>query len=631
MIRKFWIAGVSMLMCLAVGGTSLFAVEYSEAPMLRVRVAAGELPPIEERLPKEPVVVEPVEMIGQYGGTLHAGEISVIGIGDTTHMRLVYLFRLDKDGNRVPEVATGYDFSGDYKTLTVYLREGLKWSDGYPFTTDDIMFWYEDVLLNEQLTPVKYAWWSPGGEPVEFVKIDDYTLQIRSVVPFRHLIDQLSYHVGSQNFMFHPKHYLKKWHIKYNPKADELAKEEGYDHWWEALQFHWRSLVNQGDPNLPKLSAWILKERTPTYMLYERNPYYMKVDAAGNQLPYIDKLIVEIVGNQEVYSMKAVSGDLDYTGIDLKIRDYPFYKENAEKGNYRVLLWDDLLGAETFIAFNLNHKDPNLREIFQNLKFRQAMSLAINRDEINQVVFYGLCTPRQPVVLPTASYYKEEWGKTYTEYDPERANRLLDEMGLDRRDAQGFRLRPDGNTLAITIEYFPGFGPKTLVAEMIKRYWDKVGVKVALKSEELGLVLTRGAAGELDVSLTHMDRMTEFRSYTIDTHWRMRGWNCYAVDWAWWDDTNGQKGEEPPEHVKDYFDLREDWFNAQNDEEYFRLAQEVWDFRAKELWLIGTVGMGKVPIVVKNNLRNVPEQCYLSEDFSWWKVAEPEQWFLEEK
>ncbi|GAJ05893.1 unnamed protein product, partial [marine sediment metagenome] len=254
------------------------------------------------------------------------------------------------------------------------------------------------------------------------------------------------------------------------------------------------------------------------------------------------------------------------------LQNYALYKENEEKGDYRTLLWKSTDAADCSFAFNLNHEDPVLREIFQDVRFRRAMSLAINRDEVNEIVYRGTGVPCQGTVLPTVSYYKEEWGKAYAQYDPERANALLDEMGLTKRDAAGFRLRPDGETLTMTIEYYPIYATTTANCELTAEYWSAVGVKTGLKSVERSFYQTRSDAGALDIGTWCQGRNTEnvvyfARGYLFNP--ADGGWEWgYCRDWQDWFTSGGTEGEEPPEDVKELHRWFEDWFVAATPEEY---------------------------------------------------------------
>ena len=429
--------------------------EFSQAPMLRTMVAAGDLPPLEERLPVEVLVIEPTEEIGQYGGTWHkawVGDPIAVekALGDGHAM-----LRWSWDGRKVmPNLVTRWEVLEDAKVFTFTLRKGVKWSDGVPFTTDDVMFYWEDVVLNEELTPVYPNWLSVEGQRPEVEALDEYTFRFTFPVPYPTFIE-----VFTSGFFYQPKHYAQQFHINYASaeKVEQMTKEAGFDHWYQLYAAKTEYAATGGwwvtNPDHPTLWAWQLKiPREEQQMVYERNPYYWKVDTAGNQLPYIDKVTIDMVQDAEMVNFKAMTGELDFQQRGIAFPNYTLLMENREKGDYRILTWKIAFGSNPFYHLNLTHTDPVLRQIFQDVRFRKALSLAINRDEINELVYLGTGEPRQASIVSGALYYSEKWATSYAEYDPERANAFLDEMGLSERDKDGFRLRPDGKTLLLSID-----------------------------------------------------------------------------------------------------------------------------------------------------------------------------------
>jgi len=610
---------VGGLICLL--GTTI-GLAYNEAPMLRELVAAGELPPVEERLPEEPAVLKPLEEIGQYGGTLHTFAINNLPWGDLEEEpeRGTYLLRFAEDGITVEgNIAKGYKLSDDAKSLTIYLRKGLKWSDGYPFTADDFLFMFEDLHENDKIST-----WGPPPAVKRVKKIDDYTVRLEADESSPVMLLEMAQWFGSDWRSFQPKHYLKKWHIKYNPKANELAKKEGFDNWWSALHYHfWWSPVT--DINKPTLQPWVFKKFTTTTKVFERNPYYWKVDTAGNQLPYVDRIICNIV-DPEVYQVKILQGEADIAWMQTSLENYPLYEENKDKGGYRVVRLPGFHGAEVAFGINQNEPNPALRKIYQDVRFRQALSLAINREEINETVYFGLAVPRQATVLPTVNYYKKEWGEAYAQYDPDEANRLLDEIGLTERDKDGFRIGPDGKTMLLLVEFGESVGSKSSLAvlELVKEYWENIGLKVMLKSEGSALFSQRKNSSDHGIIVAPLYFCTEVFEYT-EPYWttvRMCdvSW-CY--DWSVWlnaeydirtekktlEDFGGKlPGEEPPQEIKE---LREWEIQARKyklgSKEYNELVQKIHDWHAKNLVVIGTVGMAPHPLIVNKNLGNVPK------------------------
>jgi len=311
---------------------------FSEAPILAELVKQGKLPPVEKRLPEKPLVIVPVEEVGKYGGTWR---MAMRGRADT--MLLVRevdyegLVRIDPDlANVLPGLAESWKIGGNGRTFTFYIRKGIKWSDGQPFTADDIMFWYKDIILNKELTPVTPSWLTSEGEVVKVEKIDDYTVRFSFKKPNGIFLPYLA--TGTAGII--PSHYLKQFHPSYTPKdkLNELAKKEGLNTWLDLFNNKNNPWMN---PELPVINAWkvVTPVGTGTRVVFERNPYYWKVDIEGKQLPYIDKLAIDIVDNLEVMKMKALNGEIDMQSrhIGQIIADYPLYAENKAKGGYRLI------------------------------------------------------------------------------------------------------------------------------------------------------------------------------------------------------------------------------------------------------------------------------------------------------
>ncbi len=610
--------------------------KFNESPMLTELVKQGKLPSVEKRLPSEPAVVEPIKEVGQYGGTIRMAYIEARNWpGVSAVMGVESILKFGHDGRTImPNIAKSWKLSQDGKTLTIYLRKGLKWSDGTPFTADDILFWYEDVFLNEELTPTKAKAWCPGGKPMELKKLDNYTVQLKFAVSYPVILPHMVYSATEGNFYL-PKHYLMKYHIRYTPKEKvlEMAKAEGFNDW--AQYFLAKETYSFLDPTIspdyPTLSAFVIQGKSLNQTTVVRNPYYWKVDINGNQLPYADKIQATLVENLEIYNMKIINGELDFAAAHTGLENYPLYRENENKGNYNVLLWK--LGHSSVVTFHLNltHKDPVLRKIFQDKRFRIALSLGMNRDELNELACLGKGMPKQVSVLPPSKYYVEKYAKAYTQYDPEKANKLLDEMGLNKRDKDGYRLRPDGKTLAVTIEYTPAsVGPtKVTIVEMVQRYWEKLGIKVAVKQEDRQLYMVRCRTGnEHDIGLWHADMLTEplwpIGAY-VGPISVMAEW---APLWYLWYTTGGKAGEEPPDEIKRIMKLYETVQTTMKESERITAAKEIWKSNAENLWAIGTVGLIPQPVIVSKRLHNVPEEGWWAWDYFYAALYSPEQFFL---
>jgi len=597
--------------------------EFNESPLSKVMVAAGELPLLKERLPKEPSVIEPLEEIGQYGGTLRF-------CYDPRMIRHHALFMRSNDGSKIIlDLATGYEYSEDYRILTIYLREGTRWSDGAPFTVDDILFWWEDTMLNEELNPSgPWSPWKQGDSIAEFEKVDDYTLRIHWPEPAPGVMAAISHPWGaSQTHFFDPKDYLKKWHIKYNPEADELAEEEGYKNWWEAFAYHQAAWMPDQRVGLPTLNTWMLTKMTSSYRVFKRNPYFWQVDTAGNQLPYIDELVYFEIPDSETRIMKAISGELDFVagggGSELTLDNYPLCKEHEEEGDYRVVVGQSMFKTAMVLTLNPFVPDLVLQKIFNDIRFRQALSIAIDREGINDAVYFGLAKPRQWGILPGASFYKDEWSNYYTEYDIERANVFLDEMGLNWDSEHKYRLRSDGKILDILVESGHGSEEEATIAELIGGQWQDIGIKLTIKTEktaneritnDLCEILICNAGGG----------STELDAVGGEEYFGQlgRGWNN-------WFASDGKIGVEPPDEWKEHAELIDRSRTISSDtEEWKRLKEQIWDFKVKQLYQIGTVYKAPTFDIVKNYLRNYPEGFWMGWAVGMYVTFQSQQWFI---
>ncbi len=618
----------------AVEGT--LETRYTEAPMLAELVAKGELPPVDERLPKEPIVVEPLGQVGRYGGRLRGLVPDPTGESpETDWLRGTSLFMRSPDLKEIiPWVAKGYTLSDDLQELVIYLREGLRWSDGEPLTTEDVQFWYEDIFLDTNLTPQVPIKWAPGGEPMKVVIEDDYTFRLQFAVPNPIILDHLPT-LGP----YSPKHYMAQFHIAHNEEADKLAKSEGFEFWYESFQYHSEGAQFQQDSEYPSLERWTFERQDSMgNRYYVRNPYYWVVDAEGQQLPYTDYVERMTTENLEVMNAKVLAGDGTHHSWFLTLENYPLYKQHESDGDYTVGLYPDLRAAEYGFCFNYTHKDEVLREIFNDIRWRKAMSHAIDRDEINELRFAGLGVPRQPVMDPSASFWEEGLDQYYLEYDVDLANELLNDMGLEWDSAKQWRLRPDGQELHLNFEYWASKADVSEISELIKGYWAKVGVNVSLKPEDQQFYKQRMQANDHTIGVWAIGGSSEIYSrqnepirYRPPWHWPAES-PLGGTEWYRWLTTDGSAGIEPPDEVKELWSVVEQWLlEPFGSDRYHELGREMLRINAENLWLIGTVGLVPRAAIIKNSVRNTPQPgSTLSVEYNMWIYYQPEQWWLEE-
>ena len=591
---------------------------YHEAPELADLVKAGKLPPVAERLPENPLVVDTVESIGQYGGVWRRG---FLGPGDfNNYHRIVYdaLVRYSPDGTKVePKLASSVEPSADYATWTVKLRKGAKWSDGSPFTSDDIMFWYTDVLLNKDLTPALPTWMkNRDGSPVTVEKVDAITVRWLYKEPTTTFLMELANKdSGDKQFaVFLPAAYLKQFHAKYadKPQLDQMVADAKFKTWVELLISRAHPPDN---PARPSMAAWVPVSRvTDQVFILRRNPYYVGVDKAGNQLPYIDRVQFKYFADVQALNLAAIAGQLDQQERHINLLNYPVLKEHEKDGKYRVILWPGFGGADADVTFNQTYaKDPDLGRLFQTRDFRIAMSYAINRNEIKESAFLGLGEARQPVAAPWHPYYPGDlYAKKFTEYRPDEANRLLDRIGLDRKDGDGFRLFP-GTSRRVTIELsvVPVFGPWPDIAQLIAKNWERVGIRTLVQVRERALHFQLRQSNDLQAEIWNQDTagfpFTGVPKY--DPRSLLYGTITTGPLWKLWYDSGGKDGVEPPAEAKRLVELIDRGKTAKP-EQQVRIAQEIFKIWVDNLFEIGTVGLTPLDqgvAVVSTRLHNVPQ------------------------
>ncbi len=609
--------------------------QSSEAPMLADKTAAGDLPPVDERIPAEPMVLEPFESIGKHGGSLvqlapdPTGADA--GFGSTNSANSVATRSYDLR-TVIPNVCKSWKLSDDYTEIVFEMRKGMKWSDGAPLTTEDVRYWYEDELLNEEWTPTINSKWKPGGEVMQLIVDDDYTFRLRFAIPYPIIIDYLA----GEGF-WSPKRFLKEFHINYNPEAVEVAKSEGFDLWIESYGFHNETGNLQQDVDRPVLLPWMWESQASNGdRFWVRNPYFWEIDPEGNQLPYPDYHERWVTGNLEVLTAKVIAGEGTHASWYLTLTDFPLFKENEGKGGYTAGLYPDSRASEYGLAFNYGHDDLFLRELFNDLRWRMAMSHAMNRDEINELNFAGTGIPRQPIADPGASFYEEGIDQYYVEYDPDLANELLDEIGLPWDANHEWRTRPDGTPLTLTLEFWASKSNVTDISELIKGYWGKVGINLTLKPEEKNFYQERLQSNETQMGVWAIGGGSEIYSRQNEPiRWRPP-WHWMVTPlggprWREWLDSDGAEGLEPPEIIKELWDLTVQWLAEPfGTDRYMELGKRIFQINAENCWLIGTVGLVPRVAVIKNTVRNAPKPGQiLSIEYGMWTPAQAEQWWLD--
>ena len=586
--------------------------QFQEAPMLQQRVEAGSLPPVADRLPENPLVVVPPEQIGPYGGTWTRFATGPQDVG-IVEARFAYegLVRWDAMGQKIlPNLATHWEVADGGRTYTFWLRKGVRWSDGHPFSADDISFWYENDLQNRELTPVVARDFQRGDAVMEMEKVDAYTVRFRFKRPNGLFLKLLAWGRGYE-MLRDPAHYLAQFHPRYVAleKLEAMAREHGFDFWHQLFndKRDWRN------PDMPRLWPWVVVAPPPARpSVFERNPYYWKVDPEGNQLPYINRMTFEIY-NPETINLKAINGEVGMQGRHILIENYPLFMENRERGGYRVLHWiTGNTGGES-VALNLNHKDPVMREIIWDRRFRIALSHALNREAINEISGFGIGQPRQPAPLPSSAHYSEAFEKAYIDYDPDLANRLLDEMGLGEKDSEGIRLRSDGKPIKLAVDTTT---INSRVLELVASFWTAVGVKTEIKEEARQLYYERRKALIHDAATAGGEVQNPLLEPRLFIPYNVG--SSHAIGYTHWFLTNGKRGETPTGDMRRCIELFWQIEETPDEAEQIRLFDEILELNRKNLWIIGTIGAMPSIMLVHNTFRNVPEVAMAS-----WSVRTP--------
>lgn len=608
---------------------------YNEAPMLAELVAAGDLPPVAERLPARPVVVQPEEAIGKYGGSLRVpieGENRPESIA-WSYFTIDPLFIWSPTGEEMlPNLAERHEISEDGRTITLYLREGVKWSDGVPFTSADILFWWNQIVLNDVVSPSKPTILTRGGELPTVTAVDDLTVEFVFAEPYGLFVTYLGSWGGPrQDPTFSPAHYLQQFHTDFVSLEElkPLMEAEGFQEWLDFFTY----MRDRHNPDLPTLAAWIPNQRPPqSVQTYSRNPYYWKVDTAGNQLPYMDELRAERMADTEAQLLKVIAGEFDFSGIGFAggVPSLPLIMENAETAGLRLAYGTWMPNSFCNIMFNFTTPDEAKREIYNDVRFRRALSSAIDREELIRLVWRGAVFPSQVAPLYGPPYFGEsELFQSFTKFDVELANQLLDEMGLTERDANGFRKALNGEDLLLIIYANTAWPPECPeVMGLITNYWEAVGINATVEPEAGQLWTTRHNANEHDMSArgAHFGGGPVHPTLNGNT-FALGGWQ-WAPEWARWLDTNGEQGQEPPDDVKRIREIRELVLAEADEAARVELINEVFEIHMNNLWSIGLVVDDPriyQQSIITNRVRNVP---------TWmrgeWHPNVPASWFINE-
>ena len=598
---------------------------FNESPTLAELVAAGRLDPVGERIGHDPIVIEPLHGIGRYGGTLRR---AFVGPGDQWGLvRMASgpdsFLHWDKDWRAVrPNIARDFRFSDDYRVLTLSLRRGMRWSDGAPFTADDVLFWYRDLYLDRRIVAAPSASMLLDNRNVLIEKLGDFTVRFVAPQPYEVLAELLasSTDLGGLSFYgrfgmggYAPQHYLSQFHPKYRSESEvsAVAREQGFANWSIYLR-------NRNDwslnPELPVLSPWRLAEPINSRRCrLERNPYSVWVDSAGNQLPYIDSIRNILCANADAVSFKAVAGQLDFQNRHLKIEQLPFLLSNRRRSGYNVYL-DPNEGTDLGLRVNLSYRaDAEIGGWLGNPDFRRALSLGIDRQEINETLMLGLGRPSASVPAPNNRYFPgDEWVTRWAEHDVPRANGLLDELGLTARDEAGYRLRMDGaGRLRLNCVTAVSHFDYTGVAEMVREQWRAIGIDLDVEIVDQVLYNQRSMSGEVQLGVLLTGSEDPYVYPELLFPYTTVGFGAImGVDFAQWFRSGGTAGVRPPDEIVAMMEL---WQQGRRSASEQRLATGRELLRrhvdlAISIGLVSNAYSMHGIHLAKNNLGNVPRR-----------------------
>ncbi len=626
------------------------SMEFSENPAigdLNARIAGNPaLPPLSERLPAEPLVIVPYDSVGHYGGTFDAlSNATEAGTSDFLSIRHVNLVRYSDDLQTiVPNVAKSWEWNDDYTQLTFHLRAGHKWSDGQPFTSADVKFWYDNLMMDTNVIEKAKDYVLVGGEPMTVDTPDETTVVFNLPAPKPGL---LAHFATSYAQGFQPMHFLGQFHPAINADADALAQSMGFENGYDAIKAYYGNsdwtdtpspMLNSPDKlaalpghAVPTLESHFVVNETTEGRHFVANPYFHMVDTTGQQLPYINEMDEIYANDHEVRLLKLINGEVDYKAQSLGLPDAPILLENQGSGDYTLQIAPRI--SMPTVSFNVTHEDEAKRAVFGDVNFRKAMSIAIDRNEINETAYFGQGVARQYIGFsPVPSFVDPKWATYAAEYDPEGAKALLDSVGVVDADGDGMRDLPGGAKLIINMQ-FAQQGLPGQVVELIAQQWAEVGVQTTVKEVTPDEYRSAQSSNQLDVGLWEKSQPLAIVLGNNEL-WVPPFENYFAhrsgMLWAEWIDSNGASGVEPPDYVKGLIaDINAFQSTPVGTAESDAIGARMVEAMTSNLLFIGTV-LSSGPIYHANALKNFPE--FKTESYEYYRTYPylGAQWYLDE-
>lgn len=598
--------------------------------------ADKSLPELKDRLPQNPRILD-LKSLGRMPGQ-QGGRVRML-VGRQKDIRYVPIFSYSRlvgyneQLEFVPDILESYTVE-EGRIFTFKLRAGHRWSDGSELSSEDFRYYWEDVILNaEYLRSGPPARLKVSGVVARFEVLDGLTVRYTWDAPMPRFLSMLAAPIPQTLLL--PSAYMRQFHGNYQTASDllPLIEKHRVDSW---VRLH-RKMSRQNrpeNPDLPTLEAWRPRTFPPAeQFVFERNPYFHRVDENGVQLPYIDKMVLN-VSSAGLISAKTATGESDLQATGLGLPDYTLIKEAEKRFPLKVSLWRQTRGSSVALFPNLNCKDDVWRGLFQDVRMRRALSLAINRREINQVICYGLARESADTILPESPLYKLEYGTAWTDYDPDKANALLDELGLGTRGANGIRYISADRQANITIESAGESTLETDVLELITDYFRQIGVALFIRNSQRDIFRSRVVGGDvlmsawqgLDNGLPSADMPPMQLAPTTNDQLQWPVWGLHYLSGQ----TQGAPVDMP--EVAKLTQLLDDWLHTTTTEQRTRIWHEMLAIHADQIFSIGTINSALQPVVRSERLQNVPDDgLYGFEPMSYLGVYMPDTfWYKDE-
>ena len=597
----------------------------TEAPELKEQADTGKIPALKDRLPESPVVMIPIgdqKLIGTYGGTMREAGVGSFVYGDQIELESMIRAEDGYTHNIYAALVEKY-WSDDQKKWNFTIRKGIKWSDGEPFTTDDIKFWYDGIATNKEYSPAPPENLVQAGQVAKLEVYDQYNFAFIYPEPYnlQENIEDLMIIPAS-----YPAHIFKEWHPDYTSDPGTLQdrlKKAGYSSWTEYISAnsqYWTSAA----VNSAVMTPWMCTEKTQSQLTFVRNPYYWAVDAAGQQLPYIDKVVVNLTTTDpQVARLQVLNNDIDlYLDSDIN-----FYSTASGNAKVNVTRWGHSGTNGLELQFNMNIQNDSLKEIFRDKNFRFGVSYAINRQEIINIDYLGLLKPHQPSWGPDSPYYDPDAYNAATEYNVDTANQYLDKV-IPNKDSSGMRLDKDGKQAVLNIAYNGAEARAAADIQLISKYLAAVGLKVNAKAYEWSAITgDMRSNNQLEVTMDSYDwgnnQGIYYQAINLGVPYN-RGFWCPL--WTEWYMTNGASGEKPVPEVLQAIDYYNQYLKATTDEEKKAAQKGITQLQAQNLWVIGVMDHPGYVITTNKTLQNVPT---LPLAYRRGDLGRPMTWFFQ--